>query len=206
MPRDKERLRAWARKRYHQRKLEDPEAWEERQQKQRIISAAWHKKKLAEDPKWVKENQRYQREYRQQKRIEDPDKVNREWREFSDKKRAEDPDWQRGRDLQSLESAKQRRIRDPHKMSRYSRVKRLKKLGITHEDFDAMVAVQDGRCAICNEKQPKQEDGRQFHLCVDHCHKTGKVRGLLCRTCNTGIGQLRDDPILVKNALDYLLR
>lgn len=71
------------------------------------------------------------------------------------------------------------------------------KYGLTLEDYERMEKTQRGKCAICKET-PKR------NLVVDHCHGTGKVRGLLCNTCNTGIGGLRDSLQLVKSALKYL--
>lgn len=63
------------------------------------------------------------------------------------------------------------------------------KYGITHEEYQAMVDERNNCCDICKQ-QPR--DGR--YLVVDHCHKTGKIRGLLCDACNTGIGLLGDNP------------
>jgi len=69
--------------------------------------------------------------------------------------------------------------------------------GMSVEDFDALLALQDGACAIC--KRTCDEN-----LCVDHCHVTGKVRGLLCRTCNFGLGLFKDDPRFTRAATEYL--
>jgi hypothetical protein len=66
------------------------------------------------------------------------------------------------------------------------------------ETRDALATHQWGRCAICESDDVK--------LCVDHSHKTGVVRGLLCIACNTGIGMLRDSPELLANAINYLRR
>lgn len=66
-------------------------------------------------------------------------------------------------------------------------------------DFDRMLAEQGGRCAICGTEEP---GSRQWN--VDHCHETGRVRGLLCTACNTGIGHLRDDPGILLSAMTYL--
>lgn len=63
-----------------------------------------------------------------------------------------------------------------------------------------MLASQGGGCAIC--QKPDGEGKDRLHL--DHDHETGKARGLLCGPCNRGIGMLRDDPALVRKALDYL--
>ena len=71
--------------------------------------------------------------------------------------------------------------------------------GIEPEEYLQMHKNQQGRCAICGEEPTTK---RGLHL--DHCHETGKVRGLLCHGCNTGIGSFGDDPELLKKALDYL--
>jgi hypothetical protein len=78
----------------------------------------------------------------------------------------------------------------------------LKKLyGITLGDYDQMVEKQNGKCAICESTEPKSNGAR---FAVDHDHKTGKVRGLLCGSCNTGIGKLGDDIALLTSAIEYL--
>ncbi len=72
--------------------------------------------------------------------------------------------------------------------------------GITIEEHKRMFQEQNGVCAICGCKG----DGRWKTLCVDHCHKTGKIRGLLCRSCNTALGQMKDDPTIIQKAVLYL--
>jgi Autographiviridae endonuclease VII len=71
--------------------------------------------------------------------------------------------------------------------------------GITMEQYEDMVARQDGRCGIC-ERRPKGS------LCVDHCHATRQVRKLLCRNCNSMLGFACDDPDVLELAAVYLLR
>lgn len=70
---------------------------------------------------------------------------------------------------------------------------------ITVEQYEALNDKQGGVCAICG-----QANRRGDRLCVDHCHKTGKVRGLLCMKCNTALGFLGDSPILVSSMAQYL--
>lgn len=72
-----------------------------------------------------------------------------------------------------------------------------KRLGITMADYFALAEAQEWRCKIC-EKIP------QTRMHLDHCHKTMRVRGLLCGTCNKGLGQFRDDPKLLEVAARYL--
>ncbi|ASZ74628.1 endonuclease VII [Mycobacterium phage Phabba] len=86
--------------------------------------------------------------------------------------------------------------------TRYAWLRRLRKLGITEADYEALVIMQDGKCAICRTDKPWT---RSDMWCVDHDHVTGAVRGLLCHACNSGIGHLKDDPIIVETALQYLL-
>lgn len=73
---------------------------------------------------------------------------------------------------------------------------------ISIEDYNELLLTQDGGCAICG-KTPEEENGS---LSIDHDHRNGKVRGLLCRECNAAIGKLKDDPALVERALLYLMK
>lgn len=82
-----------------------------------------------------------------------------------------------------------------------SRRRTLAPYGITPEGYDSMLAEQDGRCAICRTLEP----GRNFFV-VDHDHDTGKVRGLLCVKCNSGLGMFDDDPVVLMHATQYLTR
>ena len=80
--------------------------------------------------------------------------------------------------------------------------------GITVADYDAMVAGQDGKCAICQrvpKVSPRQVRVIRFPLFVDHDHKTGRVRGLLCNYCNrTRLGRGREDAAMHRRIADYL--
>ena len=85
----------------------------------------------------------------------------------------------------------------------YNRKTSLKVYGITPIEYAELLLKQDGVCAIC--KQPsRQTRGRS--LAVDHDHRTGKVRGLLCNPCNLTLGKMQDDPSLLRNAAEYLER
>ena len=80
------------------------------------------------------------------------------------------------------------------------------KYGMSVKDFDNLWEKQKGCCAICNKKLSNDSGRNHRHdkVVVDHCHTTKKVRGLLCTMCNKGIGLLKDDKSIVKNALTYL--
>lgn len=89
-----------------------------------------------------------------------------------------------------------RQYRKTEEGKRQTKAMNLKKFGLTLEDFETMVESQGGACAICS--------GIPDQLCVDHCHDTGKVRGLLCHRCNRGIGLLRDNPNILRKAATYV--
>lgn len=72
--------------------------------------------------------------------------------------------------------------------------------GITLEQYEEMLNDQNGGCAICG-KTPEQENRR---LPIDHCHDTGRVRGVLCAKCNQALGMFNDNPDLLCNAAEYL--
>lgn len=74
--------------------------------------------------------------------------------------------------------------------------------GITTDDFEYLLNKQNGKCAICGVSQCAT--GRRF--AVDHCHKTGMVRGLLCQSCNTGLGKFKDNVNNLEQAVKYLMR
>lgn len=73
--------------------------------------------------------------------------------------------------------------------------------GISIEVYNEMFTTQSGRCAICKIHQSELNK----NLAVDHCHTTGKVRGLLCAKCNTGIGLLQEDIAILAESIKYLL-
>ncbi|MGY1739696.1 endonuclease VII domain-containing protein [Blastococcus sp. SYSU D01050] len=72
-----------------------------------------------------------------------------------------------------------------------------RRYGISAEEFDVMLAVQGGLCAICRNAPAEH---------VDHCHETGRVRQLCCFNCNGGLGQFRDDPHVLRAAAAYVER
>lgn len=80
---------------------------------------------------------------------------------------------------------------------------RLRKYGITHPQYEAMLAEQFNRCAICEETFTG--DGH-MRASVDHDHSSGAIRGLLCVGCNTGLGNLGDNPEILMRAATYLTR
>jgi hypothetical protein len=89
-----------------------------------------------------------------------------------------------------------RRQTDPEYRKRQQRY-RARRYGLSGDDYDALLALQGGVCAICRKNRP---------LGVDHCHLFNEVRGLLCNKCNLGLGMFDDDPDRLRAAADYLER
>lgn len=87
------------------------------------------------------------------------------------------------------------RAKDPR---RQPRAMRKHKYGITHDEFEKLMESQGHGCAIC------WEDFDEATAQVDHDHETGAVRGLLCRQCNLGLGNFREDLCLLDRAAKYL--
>lgn len=81
---------------------------------------------------------------------------------------------------------------------------RTKRYGITLNDYNTFLRQQHERCAICHGKEINQKGSTRF--CIDHDHRTGEVRGLLCHKCNKGLGNFKDSPVLLENAKRYLKR
>jgi hypothetical protein len=111
-----------------------------------------------------------------------------------------------------MESADSKRMKDYYhnkggkqkKKEYYLKTKRdiiLKnRYGIDETIYNELFASQKGLCAICRADY----NGATRNLDVDHDHKTGLIRGLLCNSCNRGIGYLQDDPVIVEDAAEYL--
>lgn len=92
------------------------------------------------------------------------------------------------------------KVNNPVKM-RANHLKR--EYNISLEDYDKLLQKQESRCAICKIHKDELKNGK-INLDVDHCHETGKVRGLLCPNCNKALGLFRDNPDIIKSTLEYL--
>lgn len=110
-----------------------------------------------------------------------PDKVKESSRKALAKARA----------LESRESKKEKHLQ--------------RKYGMTLSDYLQMYHNQQGTCKICKSPfEIQMENAWNKTANVDHCHTTGKIRGLLCNNCNRGIGHLKDSPDLLRAAAEYL--
>lgn len=88
------------------------------------------------------------------------------------------------------------------KTKRYYDYQLRKFFHIDLEQFQQLSRIQKGLCAVCKRKPT----GKRWRLCVDHNHKTGKIRGLLCIKCNAALGQLDENVSFMKNLITYIRR
>jgi hypothetical protein len=84
----------------------------------------------------------------------------------------------------------------------------LRNFGITLDEYNSILLKQNSVCALCERPEVAIDNrtGKIKNLSVDHDHKTGKVRGLLCHEYNTGIGKLQEDPLLLLKASKYVVK
>lgn len=95
-------------------------------------------------------------------------------------------------------AAKDRRLGNPQLQEKQYQNAIRRKYGVSWEDFTDLLIKQVGMCAICGDKMSPPQ--------IDHCHKTGIVRGLLCKRCNHGLGMFKDLPACLRAAAAYLER
>jgi hypothetical protein len=108
--------------------------------------------------------------------------------------------WQRENRERHLAAQRRRRERSENKAKeREGHLKRTH--GITQSDYDAMVDAQKGRCKICGRRPA---EGKSFH--IDHDHVTGRIRGLLCSSCNHALGLFAESPERLRRAALYVTR
>ncbi len=106
----------------------------------------------------------------------------------------------RAKNIPHLRAYDKQRYKDFPHIRRCKKNSGLKKrYGITMDEKDALLVGQNGRCGICqNEFRVEKE------IHVDHCHSTGVVRGLLCNSCNNGLGRFKDNEQYLTNAMLYI--
>ena len=123
--------------------------------------------------------------------------IAREWAKRNpDKKKAALLRWRAENKEYTMGANRDYKNRHKDKIAACARANALKRhYNLTVDDFAALIKRQGGVCAIC---------GRDVRLGVDHCHDSGRVRGLLCRECNFGVGLFRDDRELLRRAITYL--
>jgi Recombination endonuclease VII len=147
-------------------------------------SNEWRRRKYATDPEYRRRRLAYNRAYERARRS-DPayrEKLRAYKRAYQAAHRDYIREWQR------------RHFSKPAVRARY----RAHRYGLSAKDLQAMLGRQGGVCAICKQKP-------RGTLCIDHCHATNKVRGLLCDRCNIGLGCFRDSASRLQAAIEYIV-
>lgn len=108
-----------------------------------------------------------------------------------------------------LKYQKQQRLNNPEYIKQYYKTLKGKetqrradlklRYGITIEDYDQMFELQNGKCKVCGSED---NGNKRFH--IDHNHKSGKIRGLLCNRCNLMLGHAKEDIEILTKAIQYL--
>lgn len=106
------------------------------------------------------------------------------------------------RECQNFMSKEYRKNNEKKYYETYKNTRLKREYGISLIQYNEILKNQNNSCAICESTDTGRKDSKSF--AVDHCHKTGKIRGLLCMRCNTDIGKFRDDVNLLQKAIDYL--
>lgn len=79
---------------------------------------------------------------------------------------------------------------------------RHKKYGLEKSEFPDWFMIAHGKCAICSKDLSL--NSKKNKACLDHDHKTGKIRGILCHLCNAGLGFFKDNPAILKKAMEWV--
>lgn len=118
---------------------------------------------------------------------------------YAERQRNNTRDWIEKNQEKYKQSQKEWRAKqDPDYLRQYKRMKKLETYGLTPDDYDEMLRNQNGLCAICNKSATDKA------LAVDHCHETGRVRGLLCFICNFGLTWFSENSEMLSRASDYV--
>lgn len=80
---------------------------------------------------------------------------------------------------------------------KYREVNLKRRYGLSLEDYNTLIKQQEGKCKVCSEYTET--------LQVDHCHQTNTIRGLLCLNCNTALGKLQENPLIIQRAKEYVM-
>lgn len=160
--------------------------------------------KAAHYKRYTQENKQRISEQRKAYYERNKETIKAKTRAYSLANRDREREWRRGYRQRNKDRAnlwtREARRRNPTKFSRQAWTGHIKhKYGIGPREFHAMLVSQGGVCAICGGTSGRKR------MCIDHDHKTGRIRGLLCGLCNAMLGHGRDNVELFHKAIEYLL-
>lgn len=146
-------------------------------------------------------------DYRRNYNLENKEKVKEKNKKYNVLTRIRRQEWTAQDRKENPERYKEYGIKYNHlNYVQYQAKRTARKYGLSYDDYIEMIKLSNDKCAICNQEE-KRRLGKQeklTQLSIDHNHKTGKVRDLICYGCNLIIGYAEDDIQLLKNAINYL--
>jgi hypothetical protein len=148
---------------------------------------------------WQKKNEKRQNAYKLEWRRKNIEKVRKQALDWY-YRQIGNPEFKKKVRERSIEFAHTH----PEWVREKNRINGLKKFDLTKEDYEKLLEIQGGKCAICGVEYSGKKKRR---LSVDHDHKTGKVRGILCHDCNWMIGYLerKESPATIIKLIEYLI-
>ena len=172
------------------------------------------KRKREADRRYYERNKDKVRERKKSYREQNTEKVREGERRYYERNKDNEEFIQRKREAdrryyeQNKEKVREReKIYCEQNKEKIKERKLLNNFGLSLDEYNEIHEKQNGACAICGKPETlEHKKGKTKNLAVDHCHSTGKVRGLLCHFCNTGIGFLNDDITVLISAIEYLLK
>lgn len=152
----------------------------------------------------IEARKKYQREYRKQKYWASPE--NRLKDLAASKKYREENSERLNKYSKEYYKANKQKALEYNSLNKewQYRLRIFRRFGITPEIYDEMFKTQGGLCAICHQPETKKLKGKVISLAIDHNHKTGKIRKLLCHKCNVAIGLLDENKDRILNCHKYL--
>jgi uncharacterized Zn finger protein (UPF0148 family) len=127
------------------------------------------------------------------------------YRKNADTQKARARDWKKENPEKMRASQASYREANKAALRSYEHKRMLRRFyGMTPEDYARMLEEQQGRCPICGSTPDGERNCGRANFAVDHCHETGRVRGLLCNLCNRAMGFFGDSEELLRRAADYL--
>ena len=157
-------------------------------------------RRLITEKVWREKHKAELAAYHRNRRKNNPQEVTAKNRKYYAKNKEKSKAWAREYRARNSEKIKERRRQCPNlkAMERRGYIRRT--YGLSPENITKMLVAQNGLCEICK----RELDYERIGLCVDHDHETNEIRGLLCRTCNSGIGLLGDSVSNILRAAGYL--
>jgi hypothetical protein len=194
--------------RWYREKIEtDSEYVVWRRELAKLRMREYRAKMATADPNWLEEQRRRDREA---KRVEllDPDQKaarNAKVRAYRQRRKQQEPGYHEGKLKAYKATYEKRKAERPDFVLGQSQLQRQRRYGLTDAEFLKMVEDQNDLCAICRQPETAMIRDTLCRLAIDHDHNPPfKVRGLLCKQCNLGLGKFGDSPARLRAAADYL--